>query len=83
MTANQTILAAATGIALLLTAPVRAGGPVIVVPEEAFVQEARPSSEGQWIVPVVIGALILCAIACGGDDAPAPVDPGPVCKGDC
>jgi len=80
VTPSQTILAAATGIALLLTAPVQAGGMVI---EDNFVQEARPSSEGQWIVPVVIGALILCAIACGGDDAPAPVDPGPVCKGDC
>jgi hypothetical protein len=45
--------------------------------------QSRPSSEGNWIVPVVIGALILCAIACGNDGDPAPVDPGPVCKGGC
>ena len=76
-----TILASALAICAA-AAPLHAGGPVLVAPEEAFVQEARPSSEGQWIVPVVIGALILCAIACGGDDTPAPVDPGPVCKGE-
>ena len=82
MDIRETLIAAAVGITLL-SSTATAGGPVLVAPEEAFVQEARPSSEGSWVVPVVIGALILCALACGGDDAPAPVDPGPVCKGDC
>jgi hypothetical protein len=80
MTIRETILAITTGVALLLTQPAFAGGPVLV--EEAFVQEARPSSEGNWIVPVVIGALILCAIACGNDGDPD-VKPGPICKEGC
>lgn len=46
-----------------------AGGPV-VVEEEPVVEASEPRSG--WIVPVVIGAIILCAIACGSDDEPVP-----------
>lgn len=42
-----------------------AGGPV-VVEEEPVVEASEPRSG--WIVPVVVGAIILCAIACGNDD---------------
>jgi hypothetical protein len=42
-----------------------AGGPV-VVEEEPMVEAASPRSG--WIVPVIVGAIILCAIACGSDD---------------
>ncbi len=48
-----------------------AGGPV-VVEEEPVVEAASPRSG--WIVPVVVGLIVICAIACGNDDdtAPAP-----------
>lgn len=55
-----------------------AGGPVIV--EETEVAPER--DRNGWIVPVIVGVLILCAIACGGgDDAPEPTKPPPAgCK---
>jgi hypothetical protein len=42
-----------------------AGGPV-VVEEEPMVEAASPRSG--WIVPVVVGLIVICAIACGNDD---------------
>jgi len=79
MNAKETLIAALTGIALLAS-PVAAGGPV-VIEDEYDVTEPAPRNE--WVLPVVIGAVILCAIACGGDDdAPVvqpPKEPGPVC----
>ncbi|MFO1201132.1 MAG: hypothetical protein U1E58_14980 [Tabrizicola sp.] len=42
-----------------------AGGPV-VVEEEPVVEAAKPRSG--WIVPVVVGLILVCAIACGNDD---------------
>jgi hypothetical protein len=44
-----------------------AGGPVVVVEEgQPEVVEAAPRSG--WILPVIIGAIVICAIACGDDD---------------
>ena len=58
-----------------------AGGPVII--EDRY-DTAEPEQRQNWIVPVIIGGIILCAIACGGDDEPEAVKPpGAVCKGDC
>ena len=52
-----------------------AGGPV-VVEEEPVVEAAEPRSG--WIVPVVIGLVLVCALACGSDDdEPAP-EPEPI-----
>jgi hypothetical protein len=72
-----------TALILALAMPATAGGPVIV--EEAYEAEATKPKNG-WIVPVIIGGIVLCALACGGggDDAPpvAP-PPGPVCKTGC
>ncbi|MES2914315.1 MAG: hypothetical protein V4753_04250 [Pseudomonadota bacterium] len=66
---------AAPLLALAMTASAAyAGGPVVVA-EEPVVEAAAPRSG--WIVPVVVGAIILCAIACGNDDDPAPVTTGP------
>lgn len=48
------------------TSAVFAGGPV-VVEEEPVVEAASPRSG--WIVPVVVGLVVLCAIACGDDDS--------------
>lgn len=42
-----------------------AGGPVVVT-EEPAVEAASPRSG--WIVPVVVGLILVCAIACGNDD---------------
>lgn len=57
-------------LALAMTASTAyAGGPV-VVEEEPVVEAASPRSG--WIVPVVVGLIIICAIACGNDDEPAP-----------
>jgi hypothetical protein len=44
-----------------------AGGPV-VVEEEPMVEAASPRSG--WIVPVIVGLIVICAIACGNDDEP-------------
>ena len=46
-----------------------AGGPV-VVEEEGQPEVVAESPRSGWIVPVIIGAVILCAIACGNDDQP-------------
>ena len=44
-----------------------AGGPVVVV-EEGQPEVVAQSPRSVWIVPVIIGAVILCAIVCGNDD---------------
>ena len=44
-----------------------AGGPVIVE-EEGQPEVIADSPRSGWIVPVIVGAIILCAIACGNDD---------------
>ena len=44
-----------------------AGGPV-VVEEEGQPEVVAESPRSGWIVPVVVGAIVLCAIACGDDD---------------
>ena len=42
----------------------------------------RPQGDGgNWIVPVIVGAIVLCAIACGGGDD-SPIEPEPTCNGD-
>lgn len=59
---------AAPLLALAMTASTAyAGGPVIVE-EEPVVEAAAPRSG--WIVPVVVGLIIVCAIACGNNDDP-------------
>ena len=44
-----------------------AGGPV-VIEEEGQPEVVAESPRSGWIVPVNIGAIILCAIACGNND---------------
>lgn len=53
-------------LALTSTAAM-AGGPVVVV-EEGQPEVVAESPRSGWIVPVIIGAVILCAIVCGNDD---------------
>jgi hypothetical protein len=64
---------AAPLLALAMTASSAfAGGPV-VVEEEPVVEAASPRSG--WIVPVVVGLVLICAIACGNDDDTQPTAP--------
>ena len=53
-------------LALALTTSVAFAGGPIVVEEEPVVEAASPRSG--WIVPVIVGLVVLCAIACGNDD---------------
>lgn len=67
---------AAPLLALAMTASSAfAGGPV-VVEEEPMVEAASPRSG--WIVPVVVGLVLICAIACDSGDDPAPTPPAPL-----
>ena len=59
----------------------QAGGPVIVT-EEPPIADVRPQGDGgRWVVPVIVGAIVLCAIACGGGDD-SPIAPQPTCNSD-
>jgi hypothetical protein len=55
-------------LAVTSTTTAFAGGPVVV--EDTTVEAETPRSG--WIVPVVVGLVLICAIACGGDDDPVP-----------
>lgn len=62
----KTFAAPLLALTLALTSTTAfAGGPVIVE-EEPAVEAASPRSG--WIVPVVVGLVLICAIACGNDD---------------
>ena len=45
-----------------------AGGPV-VVEEEGQPEVVAETPNSGWIIPVIIGGILLCAVACGNDDA--------------
>ncbi len=69
-------------LALILAAsPAFSGGPVIVS-EEPVIAEASPSSEGRWVLPIIVGLLVLGALASGGGDDPVG-EPVNSCKGKC
>jgi len=79
MTANQTILAAATGIALLLTAPVQAGGPVIIENTESapvIVQDKRDNT-----ALLILGGIIVLGLFAGGGPSENCFAPEPETKG--
>ena len=59
------IVAPLLALTLAFSSTAFAGGPV-VVEEEPVVEAAAPRSG--WIVPVVVGLIVICAIACGNDD---------------
>jgi hypothetical protein len=60
------IAASVLAVSIALSASTAfAGGPVVIA-EEPAVEAASPRSG--WIVPVVVGLVLICAIACGGDD---------------
>ena len=51
-----------------------AGGPVIIE-EEGQPEVVADAPRSGWIVPVVVGLIVICAIACGNDD-PVPTNGG-------
>ncbi|HLQ20139.1 MAG TPA: hypothetical protein VK146_14285 [Tabrizicola sp.] len=61
-------------LSLAFASAVSAGGPV-VIEEEGQPEVVADSPRSGWIVPVLIGGILLCAIACGNDDEPAPEPP--------
>ena len=55
-------------LAALLATPLHAGGPVIVT-EEPPIADVRPQGDGgKWVVPVIVGVLVLGAILIGSDN---------------
>ena len=70
------LLAPVLALTLALTSTTAfAGGPV-VIEEEGQPEVIADSPRSGWIVPVVVGLIVICAIACGNDDEPAPTRPG-------
>ncbi len=74
------VKSAAPLLALAMTASSAfAGGPV-VIEEEGQPEVVAESPRSGWIVPVVVGLVLICAIACGNDDeetTPVPPPPPP------
>ena len=61
------VMSAAVALSLVGSAAF-AGGPVVVVEEDTpVVVTERTSSTGGVLVPVLIGAAVLCAVARGSD----------------
>lgn len=73
MTIRMTILAATIGLSALITAPVHAGGPVIIEETPLVEADTEDGRRPGWIVPAAIFTVVLIAIASGGGD---------VCNGD-
>jgi hypothetical protein len=64
----KTLASAVLALSLALGTSISfAGGPVVIEDEPA-VEAAAPRSG--WIVPVIVGLVLICAIACGDDDTP-------------
>jgi hypothetical protein len=61
--------ASVLALSLAFGSAVSAGGPV-VIEEEGQPEVVAESPRSGWIVPVIVGAILLCAIACGNDDEP-------------
>lgn len=63
------ILLTILALAMTFAVPAIAGGPVIVT-EEAPIADTRPQGDGgNWVVPVIVGLVVIGAlIGNGGDD---------------
>lgn len=66
---------------LAMSTAAHAGGPVLVSPEEAETTQA--DNRAEWIIPVVIGVLIIAALSSGGSDTPAEPPKGCLNDGGC
>ena len=68
MNIRYALTAIATGAALLLTAPVQAGGPVIV--EDAAEAAPLVRSHNNRLVPILFGLAVAAILLGGGSDSP-------------
>lgn len=77
----KTLFALVLGVGLVTgTLPTFAGGPVVI--EDRYDTEVEAAPKVGGAVAVVVGLVLICALACGGgDDAPA-APPKPVCNGE-
>ncbi len=64
------IASSVLALSLALSSAAFAGGPVVVV-EEGQPEVVAESPRSGWIVPVIVGLVVLCAIACGDDEEPS------------
>lgn len=64
---RTTLLASAIGIAALLTAPVHAGGPVLVEEPPQVEADTEDGRIPGWVVPAAVGSIVLLAIVIGSD----------------
>lgn len=61
------LLAPLLAVSLALSASTAfAGGPVVI--EEGQPEVIAEAPRSGWILPVIVGLVVICAIACGGDD---------------
>lgn len=60
------VMTAAVALSLVGSAAF-AGGPVVVIDEPAPVVVAEPASSTAGWIPLALGAVVLCAVACGSD----------------
>jgi hypothetical protein len=65
----------AFSIALSAATASYAGGP-IVIEEEGQPEVVADSPRSGWIVPVIVGLVLICALACGSDDDETPPTDG-------
>lgn len=79
----KTLFALTLGTALVAgVLPTFAGGPVVI--EDRYDTEVETDRAHVGVLPVVVGLILICALACGGSDEDAPAaPPKPVCNGGC
>lgn len=56
---------------LALTSPAALAGGPVVVEQEGQPEVVAEKPRSRWIVPVVVGLVPVCAIACGNEDEQA------------
>lgn len=66
---KKTVASLLSATLALSSTAAMAGGPVVIV-EEGQPEVVAETPRSGWIVPVVVGLVVLCAIACGNDDDP-------------
>jgi hypothetical protein len=66
------LAAALAAMAVALTSTVATAGGPVIVEDDTVVEAASPRSG--WIVPVVVGLILVCALACGSDEEAAPLE---------
>ena len=76
------LAASALIAALAFSSTAAMGGGPVIVEEEGQPEVVAESPRSGWIVPVIVGLIVVCAIVCGSDDdgdggTPRPVAPLP------